>query len=81
MTEQRPRDLESYLARLREARNEAAYLGIEGGVEGLQRLADLQGAIAAVEAVIAEGGVEPQRPGGHDLMAASDRPSGNMGFG
>jgi hypothetical protein len=81
MPEHHQHDLESYLGRLRAARNEAAFLGIDGGVEGVQRLADLQGAIAAVEAVIAEGGREPDRPGDHDLMARSDRPSGHMGFG
>ena len=52
-------DLDAYLARLRQARVEAAYLGVTEGVEGVQRLADLQGAIAALEAVIAAGSGEP----------------------
>ena len=59
MGERRTAALEQYLTRLRRARTEAAYLGIEDGLEGVMRLADLQSAIQAVEAVIAGGESEP----------------------
>ena len=73
-------DLDAYLARLKQARVEAAYLGVAEGVEGVQRLADLQGAIAAVEAVIADGSREPAAPGEDGLLVRAERIDQRMGF-
>ena len=59
MAERGTEALEQYLARLKRARTEAAYLALEDGREGVMRLADLQSAITAVEAVIAGHEREP----------------------
>ena len=75
-------DLELYLARLRRARTAAAYFGLKDGLEGVMRLADLQNAIVAVEAVIASGDKAPAAAADlNDILVHREVPGGpRVGF-
>ena len=75
-------DLQDYLARLKRARAAAAYFGQDDGLEGVMRLADLQSAIAAVEAVIAAGETAPPPSADLDdiLVHREQREAGRIGF-
>ena len=67
-------DLELYLDRLRRARTAAAYFGLKDGLEGVMRLADLQNAIVAVEAVIASGDAAPAAAADLNDILVHDEP-------
>ena len=75
-------DLEVYLTRLKRARTAAAYFGLKDGLEGVMRLADLQNAIVAVEAVIAAGDVAPATATDlNDILVHREAPGGpRVGF-
>ena len=68
-------DLDLYLDRLKRARTAAAYFGLQDGLEGVMRLADLQNAIAAVESVIAAGDAPPAAAADlNDILVHRDAP-------
>ena len=75
-------DLELYLGRLKRARTAAAYFGLKDGLEGVMRLADLQNAIVAVEAVLAAGDIAPAAATDlNDILVHREAPGGaRVGF-